>query len=201
MLNQRRAGRKGDRWGFGPRRLVARLAALLSLWSLVPYAGALPAADSVPMEMALRAAFLYRFAQFTTWPERPEPFTFCTAEDPEFARLFSALVADKRIGGASIRVIDITPEEAPDGCNVLYVRNRDALSEDDRETDDPAPFIRNSSGEPVLTVGDSERFAEEGGIIRFVRKGKRLGFEINLAGSRQARLTISSELLKLATVR
>jgi hypothetical protein len=51
----------------------------------------------------------------------------------------------------------------------------------------------------VLTVGDTPRFLDQGGMIRFVLDGARVRFEVNLTSARAAGLTLSSDLLRVAT--
>jgi hypothetical protein len=49
-------------------------------------------------------------------------------------------------------------------------------------------------------VSDADRFAERGGMIRFVTDRSRIRLQINPAAAEAARLTISSKLLRVAEV-
>jgi hypothetical protein len=51
----------------------------------------------------------------------------------------------------------------------------------------------------VLTVSDMPQFAQRGGMIQFVLEGNRVRFEVNLIATQHAGLTLSSDLLKVAT--
>ena len=51
----------------------------------------------------------------------------------------------------------------------------------------------------VLTVSDMPQFSRRGGMIQFVVEGKKVRFEVNLTAVQRAGLTLSSELLKVAT--
>ena len=51
---------------------------------------------------------------------------------------------------------------------------------------------------PVLTVGESEDFLRQGGIIRFCMEDRKVRFEVNEDASRRAHLSVSSRLLLLA---
>jgi hypothetical protein len=51
----------------------------------------------------------------------------------------------------------------------------------------------------VLTVSDIPQFCQRGGMIQFVLQGDRVRFEVNLAAAQHAGLSLSSELLKVAT--
>ena len=51
---------------------------------------------------------------------------------------------------------------------------------------------------PVLTVGESDAFAEQGGMITLVKKDGKVRFDVDLAAMREAGLQISSKVLGLA---
>ena len=51
---------------------------------------------------------------------------------------------------------------------------------------------------PLLTVGEMDNFLEQGGIVNFVLKKKKVKFEINLDAAKQAKLLFKSTVLKLA---
>jgi hypothetical protein len=53
---------------------------------------------------------------------------------------------------------------------------------------------------PILTVGEDNAFAQNGGIINFVLKNGNVRLEVDLAAARQAGLTIHSRLLAVADV-
>ena len=53
----------------------------------------------------------------------------------------------------------------------------------------------------MLTVGESPRFAERGGMIGFWVTGEgRVAFDINLQRAEQSELRMSAQLLKLARI-
>jgi len=59
--------------------------------------------------------------------------------------------------------------------------------------------ILSTGSESILTVSDMPDFSERGGMIQFVLEGGRVRFAVNLTSTERARLTLSSELLKVAT--
>jgi len=75
------------------------------------------------------------------------------------------------------------------GCDVLFVPRRFAAAHE---------YLHAVDGKPVLTVGESPEFVQEGGIVNFFLDGKRVRFEINPAAATRANLRISSRLLQLA---
>jgi hypothetical protein len=49
-----------------------------------------------------------------------------------------------------------------------------------------------------LTVSDIPQFSQRGGMIEFTLEGNKVRFEVNITPAEAARLTLSSELLKVA---
>jgi hypothetical protein len=62
--------------------------------------------------------------------------------------------------------------------------------------EEDAHAIAVLGGRPMLTVGDTEAFANQGGMIRFVTDRNRIRLRINLDQATKARLTVSSNLLR-----
>jgi len=58
--------------------------------------------------------------------------------------------------------------------------------------------LASVNGHPVLTVGESDRFINEGGMIGFFLEENKIRFEINLEAAGLAKLKISSRLVTLA---
>ncbi len=55
-------------------------------------------------------------------------------------------------------------------------------------------------GRPILTVADTEGFAQAGVMVGLVRSGTRIGFEVNLAPTRASGLRMAPGFLQLATL-
>jgi hypothetical protein len=60
-------------------------------------------------------------------------------------------------------------------------------------------ILRALHGLPVLTVADMPRFLEAGGVIGFSTDA-RVQLHVNADAARQARLSISSKLMRVAIV-
>ena len=55
-------------------------------------------------------------------------------------------------------------------------------------------------GSTVLTIGDTEGYAEQGVMVNFYLEDNMVRIEINIDAARRAGLNISSQLLKLARI-
>src|SRR5262249_39816872 len=112
-------------------------------------------------------------------------------QDPFGAGLEEAL-REKTVSGRRISVRRCSDPKDIGACHLLFV----AGSERDRVP----KILETLKGRPTLTVGGIVGFAAMGGCINFYVDGKKVRFEINPGAAKQASLTVSSKLLRLARV-
>lgn len=166
----------------------------LLMMALLGAAGAAWAAKALA-EYDVKAEFLYNFAKYVEWPsaafhdDRSSLRLCVLGEDPFGGSLQE--VAKAEAAGRKVAVWRIPSMRDPVGCQLLFI------SRSERER---LPQILQAVREaPVLTVGDTEGFLEQGGIVNFVLEGSKVRFEINQRSAERAGLKISSRLLRLAT--
>jgi hypothetical protein len=153
--------------------------------------------SGVTREYDLKAAFLFNFARYVEWPK--EAFLSETApvmigilgEDP-FRRSLDDIVANESVGGRKLVVRRFASIEQLEPCQILFVSASHAKRLDQ--------VLAKLGKKSVLTVGDSEGFTEHAGMIGFEMARNRLKLRINLPVARAAGLTISSQLLRQATI-
>jgi hypothetical protein len=148
-------------------------------------------------EYQVKAAFLYNFAKFVDWPAQafhgPEdPICICIVGQNPFENSLEAVVRGQKVGGRSFRVRQISDISNKPDCHILFV----CAAEQKRFQS----MAGNLMGLAVLTVGESPRFATDGGVINLKLEGGKVRFEINMDAAEQAQLHISSKLLSLAEV-
>ena len=146
-------------------------------------------------EYDVKAAFLFHFAQFVEWPEEAflsaeSPLTYCTVGEDVFGGEMDESVKGKLIGNRPLRVLHLREREPINGCQVLFI----GAAQKGRQTEE----LASANGRPMLTVGETADFAQEGGIIGFFLEDKKVRFEINVGAAEKARLKISAKLLVLA---
>jgi len=152
-------------------------------------------AAGTPGEYEVKAALLYNFARFVTWPagafsHADSPFVIGVVGDDPFGSALERTLGAKSIGGRPI-VIRRWPRARDRGaCHILFV----AASERAAVRRLLAPL----AAEPVLTVSDMPGFAADGGIVGLRLVDSRITFEINEDHANAASLSISSRLLSLA---
>lgn len=152
------------------------------------------AQDRKPTDYQVKAAYLYNFGRFVEWPSTASQsghFTVCVLGQDPFGPSLDTTLAGETIGGRSIAAKRIsTPQESID-CQILFL----SLTDSSRLK----KIVGELDRKAVLTVSDMPQFAEFGGMIQFVLEGKKVRFEVNLTATQRAGLTLSSELLKVAT--
>lgn len=140
----------------------------------------------------IKAAFLYNFAKYVTWPGpvASSAFELCAVADPAFVRSLAATVAGESIDGRPVRLHSpTTPAEAV-GCRILYIGAGDVQQEQ--------ALLRSVGASPVLTVGEDAGFLSRGGVVVFVRDADRVRFDVNIGVAQRSGLDISSRMLRVA---
>jgi hypothetical protein len=170
------------------RRLAPGLGLALAIgWPVI-----LPAQPAAEYEV--KAAFLYKFASFVTWPDDAAGGPLCigvAGQDP-FGMALEEAVKGKSIGGRPFVVKRFKPgQESPD-CHIVFI----SASERKRL---PAILERLRAG-TVLTAGDMPGFCESGGVVNFEVSEDRVRLQINLQAAQRARLLVSSKLLMVAKI-
>ena len=142
----------------------------------------------------VEAAFVHHIAKFVEWPAElrtGDKLRLCVMGQSPFAKA-AALLAGKQVDG---RVWEVRPVDFYANlqeCRVLFI----AASESDNLRRVLAD-IRDSA---ILTVGDSEGYAERGVMVNFYSEQNKVRLEINTDAVRRGGLKISSQLLKLARI-
>lgn len=147
-------------------------------------------AQEVPREYQIKAAFLFNFVKFVEWPSRvaAAPIVICVAGVNPFGELLDRLVEGEHVAGRDVHARVIL--EPDPGCHEVFVPRGANTS----------AYLRAARDTPVLTVGETPDFIEQGGLVRFYLDGGQVRFEIARAAAERAELRISSRLLKLARI-
>ncbi|MGH9712819.1 MAG: YfiR family protein [Candidatus Acidiferrales bacterium] len=158
-------------------------------------ASGLPAQQSKPSEYQVKAAYLFNFGKFVKWPaaipaERDNSFNFCVLGQDPFGRALDSILVGENLGGKPVAIRRIAKPQDSGPCRILFIS-----STEENHLKEILAVIDESG---VLTVSDMPGFSRRGGMIQFVVEGNKVRFEINLTSAENAKLTLSSELLKVA---
>jgi hypothetical protein len=150
-----------------------------------------------PTDYEVKAAYLYNFGRFVEWPAqvtttRTDSFTICILGEDPFGRSLDVTLAGERIGNQKVAARRITSPRDSVDCRILFISSSEAKRLN--------KIIEALDKSAILTVSDIPQFSQGRGMIQFVLEGNRIRFEVNLTATQSAGLTLSSELLKVATV-
>jgi len=166
---------------------------LLLLLLVLAVTGPHQAAGEKLDEYQIKAGFVLNFALLTEWPAESqvdkEAFSIGILGKAPSSSFVNTLKALTFHGNkVTVRHID-SPEEAK-SFRLIFISSS--------ERGHLAGILRDLHHQSVLTVSDMSGFCEAGGMIGMVTVQNRIGYEVNLTAARRARLSISSQMLKLA---
>jgi hypothetical protein len=152
-------------------------------------------AQTTAKEYRIKAAFLFNFAQYVEWPPDTfkganSPLTYCTIGDDPFQGVLDESLNAKAVGTRPLRVQHLKQAENFQGCQILFI----GANEKKRIT----AVLETLKKSPVLVVGESNHFVQQGGTVGFLSEDNTIRFEVNLDVAQRAGLNISATLLSVA---
>lgn len=170
----------------------------LLLLSLLLLCATTAHAEDQTSEYKVKAAYLYNFTKFVSWPDTTLPgdtqtINICVLGKNPFGSLLEPIThmktQDRTITIETIEDIRALEKKS---CQILFISAS--------EQGVAAELLRKTGKMPILTVSDMDGFAQHDGIIGFVVKEGKIRLEINLRAARKVGLTISAKLLEIATI-
>jgi hypothetical protein len=110
--------------------------------------------------------------------------------DDPFGETIDQTMNGKTVNGRQLSIKRLKWGQNLKDCHILFISSseRKRLSQ----------ILESLRGGSTLTVGEMERFTQQGGIINLIMEDSKVRFEVNTNSAGQARLKISSKLLALA---
>lgn len=148
------------------------------------------------VEYRVKAAFLYHFVQYTSWPEEAfdeedDPIVLAVVGPDPFRNILDDTIAGKKVGGRPIVI-----QRLDDASRVVEAHV--AFTSGDSRTE--RALLERTRERPVLLVGDRDGFAKLGAQAGFYLADGKVRFAVNVRALERSRLRMSSELLKLARI-
>jgi YfiR/HmsC-like len=179
------------------RRAVLCALFVAAVGWIVPQARIAIAEEPQASEDQVKAAFLVNFAKYVDWPAEAfagtnSPIVIAVPGETKVAEEVQKAIAGRTVNGREIVLKRPASGEAPGVCHILFI----SAAEQERSPN-LLVKLKNAS---VLTVGESDDFLEDGGIINLTRRDRKIALEVNLTAASNARIKISSKLLNVASV-
>ena len=168
--------------------MMAPAPILLAILAMTPSSAA-PAQASDPRTDHFKAAMVYNFARFASWPasrfpDTTAPVVLCVGPANPLTAALERLEGQP-IGARQLHVR--VSQNISAACHLAFVDAADAT---------PAKLATMKS-QGVLTVGETPGFSRSG-AVGLVTVGRQVRFEINTPAAREAGVVLSSQLLRLA---
>ncbi len=151
-------------------------------------------AQAEDLEYHVKAAFLYKFSLFVEWPAESftaedSPIEIGVLGDDPFGEILEKTVEEKTAQGRPFVIRRSRTIEELAGAHILFISS----SEQPRIE----KIIEATRGKPVVAVGDTEDFAESGGLLSFVITDNKVRLKMNLTTAEASPLKISSKLKRI----
>jgi uncharacterized protein DUF4154 len=142
-------------------------------------------------ESTIKAALVYNILHFIDW--QPKDLVICVYQpDDEDVSSFHSLPAQTKSGKTlEVKFLHRNGNALiQNNCHVIFVTRKGG--------DDTYEILNETKNTQRLTIGESDHFIKQGGMINFIRKDLTIKFEINVSALNQADLKISSQVLRIA---
>lgn len=149
------------------------------------------------VERRVEALVLYNFANFVQWPnnafvDQQDSIKICLFGNIDFADGIH-FFQDIPVRGRKLNfLLTQNKQEIATGCHILYVgiNKQQYLAE----------FFQNLNHLYVLSIGNTEGFIKQGGVLNILRTSDQQQFAIDLNKAKKNGLAMSSDLLELARI-
>jgi hypothetical protein len=155
--------------------------------------GAAP--EQATEEYRVKGAYLLNFAKFVEWPESAamgpgSAIAVCILGASPFSPALDAAAHSLVVEKHPVVVRQIPEPLEARQCQIVFV----SAAERRRAR----ALLQAVQGGNVLTVGETEGFIADGGVIELSVEDSKVRLEINTASAKKAGLRISAKLLSLA---
>gem|GEM_PF-4790395 len=173
------------------RLLIKRLSIILILlphfaWSKTPVA-----------ESSIKATYLYKISQFTTWPESAfnkddNTFKIAIISDEPISSVF------KKMETKQVRGRNIVVEQFDEGKIPKDLAKFQAVYLHDIKASRLAAINQSIQDLPILTFSDADKLTDSPTLVTFVRQKSKMRFAINSGQADRIGIKFNSQLLRIA---
>lgn len=167
--------------------------AALAVIAMIPYSALATNDESSGSIDDIKAVFVYKFTAYVTWPDDgSKPFTIAVLGDNSMLAPLKAIAEKKTVDTRRLVIRECKKIDEIAGSQILLISD----SMDGRLD----AILKKAEAEKMLTIGSDPGLAKKGTAIDFFVSDNRVGFEMNLSAVKRSGLSVSSQLVKLATL-
>jgi hypothetical protein len=147
------------------------------------------------VELEVKAAYLYKFANYVEWPEGTfrdpdQPIVIGVLGADELAAELKRLVQGKRVNGRRFIVRRLRASDDPHDLHILFLGDLDG--------DTVTRMLAATAGQRMLTVSDSRRVFAAGSMVNLVVVEQRVRFEVAMPPLQRSHLRLSALMFAAA---
>jgi len=167
------------------------LAALVSLSKL-------SFAQDNSIEYKIKAGYLYNFTKFISWPENEsETFNLCIIGKDPFGSIINP-IEKRTVKNKPIRLYRFQSIAEAKYCHIIYFGGSNQhLRKIDLAL---SGILTVGSIENSLTVGETKKFSQAGGMFAFFLKEGKVKLLINQQALKKSNLEVSAKLMEIADI-
>ena len=149
-------------------------------------------------EYVMKAVAIEKIARYVSWPEylsmedTTNPFIITIIGTNPFGLLLEEIYKDKKIKNKPVIINTISTTDEIKNCHILFI----ATSEETKISE----AIHIAYEKSILTMAETEGFAEKGVLIEIGVKKNKITFIINETAMKKSGIKVSALILRLAQI-
>ncbi len=146
-------------------------------------------------EYEIKAVYLFNLGSFVRWTpdslQAGKTFQICiVGQDPFGADLDYVVKTQKEVQEHPVVVKRLADLTQFTGCHILFVNSSEQLQ--------LPSILAKVKNKPILTVGDSEYFVAQGGMVQFYQNDGKIRLMLDPQTIRESGLKASAQLMQIA---
>ncbi len=148
-------------------------------------------------EYEIKAAFLFNLGAFVHWPDSTfananAPFYICVLGEDPFGERLDVVAAGQKVSGHPVAIRRAQAVADTAECDMLFVSTS-------VQAQLPG-ILAHLKNQPVLTVGDMDNFAVQGGMVQFYPRDNKIRLMLAPEAFSNAGLQPSAHLMRIAQI-
>lgn len=143
-------------------------------------------------ERAVRAAYVFNLAKFIEWPPDKNELVlgfYGSAETGDYLRkMLDGKTAESRL----VHILLFPNDSEVPKCDMVYIA--------ESQKKKIRAVLDRVAGKNIVTVGEADWFAQEGGMVALVNNEDHIRLEVNLEALQRAGVKAGPRLLSVATI-
>lgn len=157
--------------------------------------GTAAADDAGALEIQVKAAYLYRMAEYVEWPssvfpDADTPVRIAVVGAEPLAGVLARMLVGRTANNRPFVVKTAKITDSFAGVHILFVGRQEAGS--------LKQLLGSLKSQPVLTVSEVPSALPDGSVVNLVQDDNRISFEISMGVAERNGLKLSSRLLAVA---